>query len=270
MLPTTIEPHARGKVRVARLGHGPPLVLLHGYPDNLQIFCELAPRLADRFEVIAFDWPGMGESDPWPGGLTPTHLADRLLSLLDAWSIERATLVGMDMGGQPALAFAVRHPHRVSRVVVMNSLVMWDAETSWEIRVLRRFRWNEVILRTLPRVVFARAERTFLPPGTRLPPALRADLWETFRRPEVRRTIARMCGGYQGALPRLARSYPEIRCPLLALWAGRDPHFPPVHAERLHEAVPGSKLEILPDAEHWMPWHLPDVVTEHILRFSGA
>ena len=79
-----------------------------------------------------------------------------------------------------------------------------------------------------------------------------------------------MCGGYQGALPRLARSYSEIRCPLLALWAGRDPHFPPVHAERLHAAVPGSELTILPDAEHWMAWHQPDVVAERILRFSGT
>jgi pimeloyl-ACP methyl ester carboxylesterase len=272
MLAPVFEAHDKGRVRVARVreGEGPPLILLHGYPDNLQIFSALAPLLAARFQVIAFDWPGMGYSDPWPGGVTPGHLADRLLALLDAWSIERATLVGLDMGGQPALAFAARHPERVDRLVVMNSLVQWDAETSWEIRLLRRFRWNEVILRTLPRVVFARAERTFLPRGTRLPDDLRADLWDSFSRPEVRRTIARRCGGYQGALPRLSLSYPEIRCPALALWAGRDQHFPPVHAERLHAAIPGSSLEILPEAEHWMVWHLAGEVADRILRFAGG
>ena len=79
MLPTTFETvHGDKQLRVARLGEGSPLVFLHGYPDNLQIWCELLPRLADRFNVIAFDWPGMGRSDAWPGGTTPTHMADRL------------------------------------------------------------------------------------------------------------------------------------------------------------------------------------------------
>ena len=74
------------RVRVARLGSGPPLVLLHGYPDNLQVFAGLAPRLADRAEVIALDWPGLGYSDPVGGGATPAHLADRLKAILDGWT----------------------------------------------------------------------------------------------------------------------------------------------------------------------------------------
>src|SRR3954453_10318181 len=92
MLPTLFETHEHGRrLRVARLGRGdgprPPVVLLHGYPDNLQIWCELARRLAAQFPVIAFDWPGMGCSDAWRGGTTPEHMADRLRALLDAWEI---------------------------------------------------------------------------------------------------------------------------------------------------------------------------------------
>src|SRR6266850_3528117 len=103
MLSTTVEKLSSGRLlRIARLGSGPPVVLLHGYPDNLQIWSELAIRLADHFEVIAFDWPGMGYSDAWPGGTTPFHQANRLLALLEGWQLERVTLVGMDMGGQPA------------------------------------------------------------------------------------------------------------------------------------------------------------------------
>ena len=75
MLKTSLHLLPNGqRVRVARLGSGPPLVMLHGYPDNLQIWCKLAPRLAHRFETIAFDWPGMGRSDPWPGGAAPSHM----------------------------------------------------------------------------------------------------------------------------------------------------------------------------------------------------
>jgi haloacetate dehalogenase len=153
MLATTIERHLGKRVRVARLGSGVPVILLHGYPDNLQIWSELAPRLATQFEVIAFDWPGMGHSEAWPGGATPFDMAKRLLALMDAWGVERAAVVGHDMGGQPALAFAAGHPKRVSHLVVMNSLVIWDEKTSWEINLLRRFGWNRVLLERLPRAV---------------------------------------------------------------------------------------------------------------------
>lgn len=271
MLTTTVQTLPDGRrLRTARLGTGPPVVLLHGYPDNLQIWSALAPRLADRFTVIAPDWPGMGQSDPWPGGASPFQMADRLRALLDVWGVDRASLVGLDMGGQPALAFAARHPGRIDRLVVMNSLVLWDEATSWEIRILRRFGWNRWILRRLPGPVFRRAERTFLPRGERLPPDLRADLWESFRRPEVRRFIAKMCAGYQGTLPRLPAQYARIACPTLVLWGECDPHFPTAHAERLHALVPGSRLQILPGAGHWMAWSRAEDVAGAILAFMAS
>jgi pimeloyl-ACP methyl ester carboxylesterase len=268
MLTTAFETPCDGKrLRVAHVGSGPPIVLLHGYPDNLQIWCELAPRLADRFQVTAFEWPGMGCSDPWPGGTTPMHQADRLLALLDFWQIERASLIGMDMGGQPALVFAAKYPERIRHLIVMNSLVMWDAETSWEIRLLRQFGWNRFVLRRFPRLVFRRAERTFLPLGVKLPPPLRADLWDSFRQPAVRKFVVRLCAGYQGTLPRLPELYGRISCPTLILWAGQDKHFPRVHAERLHATIPHSRLEIVPGAEHWMAWHMPDEIARTIGAF---
>lgn len=267
MLATTLETLPDGRrLRVARLGDGPPVVLLHGYPDNLQLWCELAPRLVGH-RVIAFDWPGMGFSEAWPGGATPMHQADKLLTLLDVWGIDRADIAGLDMGGQPALAFAARHPDRVRRLVVMNSLVFGDEKTSWEIRLLRKFGWNRFILRWLPRLVFWRARRTFLPRGVRLPPELASDFWESFRRPEVRAFVAKLCAGYQGTLAKLPELYNRIGCPVLVLWAEGDQHFPPRHAERLHATIPGSRLDIVPGAEHWMPWYLADEVAARMGAF---
>jgi pimeloyl-ACP methyl ester carboxylesterase len=263
-----IEIPGRGRLRVARLGSGPPLVLLHGYPETLQLWCELAPLLAGRFEVIAFDWPGMGASEPWRGGTTPSHQAARLRELLDFWQIDRAWVAGTDMGGQPALAFAAEFPERAAGVVAMNSLVLWDEKTSWEIAVLRRFGWNRVILSRLPGLVLARAEHTFLPSGVRLPPELRREFWECFQRPGVRKFIIRLCAGYQGRLSRLPELYAQIRCPALVLWGERDRHFPPDHARRLHAAIPGSRLEILPGAEHWMAWYRAPEVAERILDWA--
>ena len=270
MLATTIETHAGRNLRVARLGSGPPLILLHGYPDNLQIWSELAPRLATCHEVIAFDWPGMGLSEAWPGGATPFDFARRLQALMDAWGIERAAIIGHDMGGQPALAFAAEHPDRISRLVVMNSLVIWDEKTSWEIALLRKFGWNRILLERLPRAVFFRAIRTFLPRAYELSVELRSDLWRSFQRPEVRKFVVRMCAGYQGTLPRLKQLYSSIRTPSLFLWAERDNHFPVAHARNLAEIVPGANLEIVPRAGHWMALNLAEEVSSRILRFLEA
>jgi 3-oxoadipate enol-lactonase/4-carboxymuconolactone decarboxylase len=233
------------------------------------VWSALAPRLRGQARVTAFDWPGMGYSDAWPGGATPDHMADRLRALLDAWGMERASILAMDMGGQPALSFAARHPDRVDRLVVMNSLVWWDQPTSWEIGLLRRFGWNRFLLRRAGRLVFERAVRTSLPSRVRLPRELRADLWGAFRRPEVRAFVARMCAGYQGTLPRLAELYPRITAPTLVLWGERDRHFPPAHAQRLHQAISGSTLVILPEAEHWMAWHRAEAVAAAASAFLG-
>lgn len=271
MLKAALDQMPNGRrVRVARLGSGPPLVMLHGYPDNLQIWGNLAPRLAHRFETIAFDWPGMGRSDPWPGGATPFHMADLLAALLDSWQIGPVSLVAMDMGGQPALVFAAKYPERTRRVVVMNSLVMWDQKTSWEIAVLRHFGWNRFLLRRFPRLVFRRAVRTSLAGGVRLPADLRRDLWDSFREDSVRNFVARMCAGYQGTLPRLPEMYARITCPTLLLWAENDRHFPPAQAERLQRLICGSYCEIIPDANHWMAWSRADEVAERILAFEAA
>lgn len=270
MLDTTLETVPGGRrVRVARLGQGPPLLLLHGYPDTLQIWSALAPLLAPRATVTAFDWPGAGESDPWPGAVAPEHMADRVAALLDHWRIERATVVGHDMGGQPALACAARHPDRVERLVVMNALVLPD-DTSWEVKVLRRYGLYRFVLRHLASPMFWRALRTFLPPGQRLPDDLRAELWRSFRRPEVRAFVADMCAAYEGRLHHLPALYEEVACPTLVLWGGRDRHFPPAHARRLQEAIPHARVEVLPEGEHWMAWHAAGLVAERIASFLDA
>lgn len=267
MLATNIESHGGHALRVARVGSGPAVILLHGYPDNLQVWSELAPRLAERCEVIAFDWPGMGYSEAWSGGATPFDFARRLRALMDDWKIERAAIIGHDMGGQPALAFAAEYPERISRLVVMNSLVIWDEKTSWEIALLRKFGWNRVLLERMPRAVFFRAIRTFLPRSYKLSADLRSDLWESFQRAEVRKFVVRMCAGYQGTLPRLKQLYPVIRASSFFLWAERDKHFPVAHGRKLAKMIPGAKFEEIAGAGHWMALNVAEEVSARISRF---
>jgi pimeloyl-ACP methyl ester carboxylesterase len=189
---------------------------------------------------------------------------------MDAWNIEKATIIGHDMGGQPSLAFAAEYPDRISHLVVMNSLVIWDEKTSWEIALLRKFGWNRVLLERMPRAVFFRAIRTFLPRGYKLSAELRSDLWNSFQLPEVRKFVVRMCAGYQGTLPRLKQLYPSIRTPSLFLWAEHDKHFPVAHAKKLADMVPGAQFEEISGAGHWMLLNRAEEVSFRILRFLGA
>lgn len=183
-------------------------------------------------------------------GATPYDLARRVVRLLDYWHFERAVIAGHDMGGQAALAAAALAPERVERLVIMNSLVIPDAPTSWEIRLLRRFRINQWLLRHMPRLVFNRAVATST--DAPLERELRDELWSQFRKRTTREFVVRMCAGYEGTLPRLAASYPSIDVPTLILWAANDRHFPPHHGRILHERMPNSDLYIIDDAEHWM------------------
>jgi pimeloyl-ACP methyl ester carboxylesterase len=173
------------------------------------------------------------------------------------------------MGGQPAVAFSIRHPERVQSLVVMNSLLQWDEQTSWEIAFLRKYGLNRFALRSLPSTVFNRAVRTSLPRGEQLDSSIRSDMWESFSKPHVRDFIIRMCAGYQGTLPLMAEQVSSIQTPTLLLWAEKDKHFPVEHARRFQLAVPSSKLQIVPNAEHWMPISAPGAVAGHMLDFVG-
>lgn len=270
LLHTQLQMLGNGKrLRIARLGAGPPLVLLHGYPENLQLWSRLAPLLAQRCEVVAFDWPGQGYSEEWLGGATPQLLAKRLLAIFDELRLERPIVVGMDMGGQPALAFAAMFPERIERLVVMNSLVFGDERTSWEIHLLRRFGFNRFALRYFPRIIFCRAEATFLPRGEKLAAALREDFWSAFREANVRRFVSKMCAGYQGTLPQLPALYEQIACPTLVLWAEHDKHFPLVQAERLQATIPNAQLQVVSAGTHWMALERASDVAAGILRWLG-
>lgn len=261
-----------GTVRVARLGQGhrPPLVLVHGYPDNLQIWSRTATLVGRHHPVVAFDWPGLGHSAELVSGATPFHLGRHLAAVLDALRIDHCIPVGFDMGGHAAVAFTHANPDRVQRLVLTNFLALGDVATSWEISVMRRLGLNRVLLGRAPRLVFARAQRTFLGHRAPLTAAVRHDLWTGFRRPATRRHLIRMSAGYQASLPRIARLYPQIVATTLVLWADQDPHFPPAQGEQLAARLPDARLAVLGGRSHWFMWEDPERTAEALLHHATA
>ena len=109
-------------------GNGPPLVLLHGWNSNAHVFDDLAPRLSDRFHVIAISLPGFGESDAPAPGYGLDNAADAVATVLDHLHITSATFVGHSFGGWVMTRVAVRMPQRANRLIFLDAT--FDANAS--------------------------------------------------------------------------------------------------------------------------------------------
>lgn len=263
-LQTDIDGHS---LRYFVLGehHKEVLLLLHGYPDNLQVWHRLAPLLAARFRVIGIDWPGMGQSADIKGGATPLAKAKKLHKIIDHLGFDQVSLLAQDMGGQAALVFASEFPEKVKAVSVMNSLLMWNERTSWEIEWLRKFKFNQFIIQHFPKLVFERAIHTFVKESSAVSPELKAELWSSFRSKAVRKYVVRMCAGYEAQLKRLPDYYAQISCPVQLIWAENGKHFAIGHAHRFKEICPQTQLHIIKGAAHWMVLEEDEAIARIVL-----
>ncbi len=99
-------------------GDGPPLLLIHGWPETWYAWRHLMPVLAREFTVIAVDQPGIGLSDRPVHGYDTGTLAGDLLSLMDVLGHQRFAVVGHDTGFAIGYALAADHPDRVDRVAL--------------------------------------------------------------------------------------------------------------------------------------------------------
>jgi pimeloyl-ACP methyl ester carboxylesterase len=102
-------------------GEGPPLLLVHGWPQTWYAWRMLMPSLAHDFEVVAVDQRGIGLSDKPRDGYDTRTLANDMVALMDALGHERFALYGTDVGMPIAYAVAADHPERVERLIVSEA-----------------------------------------------------------------------------------------------------------------------------------------------------
>jgi pimeloyl-ACP methyl ester carboxylesterase len=106
------------RLHAATGGQGPPLLLVHGWPQTWYQWRLVMPALARDFQVVAVDQRGIGLSDKPEDGYDTATLAGDLVALMDALGHQRFALVGFDTGLLISYALAADHPDRVDRLVV--------------------------------------------------------------------------------------------------------------------------------------------------------
>ena len=116
-----------GTINLVAGGEGPPLLLLHGYPETHVMWHRVAPELAQTFTVVAPDLRGYGDSSKPPGGDGHAAYAKRAMAqdgveVMRALGFERFAVVGHDRGGRVAYRMALDHPGAVSRLAVLDIL----------------------------------------------------------------------------------------------------------------------------------------------------
>jgi pimeloyl-ACP methyl ester carboxylesterase len=112
-----------GKVAYSDVGEGPPVVLLHATLHDRHDFDPIVERLESDYRVIAWDWPGHGESPAPEPNYQPTaaSYADVLADVVAALDLPPAAFVGNSVGGFAAARLAITDPQRVSRLVLVNT-----------------------------------------------------------------------------------------------------------------------------------------------------
>ena len=232
-------------------------------------------RLQSDFTVLAPDLVGHGRSAKPAGDYSLGNLASWTRDLLDVLEIERVTLVGQSYGGGVALQFSYQFPERCERLVLVDSGGL-GRDVSWILRLLVLPGADLVmplLFASFVGNVGDRVARLARRLGVHNPSA--HEVWRSYRSlidPETRRAFVRTTrsviepGGQ--AVAAKERLYLAERIPMLIVWGESDRIIPVSHAYSTKEALPHSRLEIMPGVGHFPqsedPVRLADLVRDFV------
>jgi pimeloyl-ACP methyl ester carboxylesterase len=249
-------------------GAGEPIVLLHGFPTSAHLWSDVVPLLPAGHRVVVLDLLGYGRSDRAKAGasLDLRSHADRVVAVLDHLGINFACVVGHDIGGGIAQSVAVRSPHRVSKLCLIDS-VAFDA---WPTRAVKLARAMAPLTRHLPPSWILSIVRSELLSGF-VDAEKGAHDVDVYLRPFLDESGRDALMAHLSALDpaetrALAPRLKDVVSPTAILWGERDPFLPTSIAERLHEAIKGSSVEIVPGARHFLPEESAHTVAATIAR----
>ena len=268
-------------------GKGPPLLLLHGFPQTHVIWHKVAPRLAESFTLVMPDLRGYGDSGKPPSQPDHAPYSKRTMALdaaelMNSLGLERFFVCGHDRGGRVSHRLALDHPQRVVRLMVLDispTLVMYE-RTTMDFATLY-YHWFFLIQpEPLPETLIAENPKFYLrnklggwgSGGTTVfDPRALAEYERCF----TPAAIHAMCEDYRAAASidlehdrADVQTNKRLECPLHVLWGERgvvNKLFNPIDdwQSRSHQAVTGCTTP----TGHYVPEEAPDLLSAQMLAF---
>jgi len=254
-------------------GRGPSVILLHGYAETSRMWKPLMPRLAEKFTVIAPDLPGIGDSDVPKDGLDMKSAATRIHVLAKALGIEKARVVGHDIGLMVAYAYAAQFPAEVEKLVLMDAFLPGVAgwEAIYNSPGIWHFRFNgptpEALVKGRERTYFEHFWNDFAADKTHsIPEAERVAYTAAYARPgRMRAGWAYFVSFQQAAKDFEELSRTRLTMPVLSI-GGAKANGKALAEQTKIVAVDATNV-VLENTGHWVMEENPQGTMEALLKF---
>ena len=261
------------KLHYLTAGHGTPLILLHGYAETSRMWKPIIPVLAGRFTVIAPDLPGIGDSEIPADGLDMKSAAIRIHALVRSLGIQKAEVVGHDIGLMVAYAYAAQFPTEVTKLVLMDAFLPgvggWEAV--YNNPRIWHFRFNgptpEALVQGRERTYFEYFWNDLAADKTRsIPEADRKAYTAAYARPGRMHAGWAYFVSFQQAAKDFAQlSQTKLTMPVLTI--GGEKSLGEALAQQTKLVATDVTVVVLKDTGHWVLEERPKETTEALQKF---
>jgi pimeloyl-ACP methyl ester carboxylesterase len=261
------------KLHYMTAGHGTPLILLHGYAETSLMWKPIIPALAERFTVIAPDLPGIGDSDIPSDGLDMKSAAIRIHDLAKSLGVQKAEVVGHDIGLMVAYAYAAQFPTEVTKLVLMDAFL--PGVEGWEAVYNNPHIWHFRFNGPTPEALVQGRERTYFDyfwndfaadKNRSIPEADRKAYAAAYARP------GRMHAGWeyfvsflQAAKDFAQLSQTKLTMPVLTI--GGEKSLGVALGQQAKVVATDATVIVLKDTGHWVLEERPKETTEALQKF---
>ena len=254
-------------------GHGPAVILLHGYAETSRMWRPIIPLLAEKFTVIAPDLPGIGDSSIPADKIDMLSAANRIHGLVRSLGIEKGRVVGHDIGLMVAYAYATQFPTETEKLALMDAFLpgvpgwegIYNAPNVWHFRFNGEY--PEKLVQGRERIYFEYFWNVFAADKTHsIPEADRKAYTEAYSKPGRMRAA----WAYFASWPQLAKDFSrlsqtKLTMPVLSI--GGEKSLGNELAVQMKLVATDVTVVVLPNTGHWILEERPKETTDALVKF---